>query len=209
MSMFRVSRRVSRDGQDNGASAVEAALLIPVILIIVFGIIDFSLLLRDHVSVTSAVRAGARVASAEPRVPGVYDPATGAPASLPALAQDAANAIQRAGSAMPKDSIDELWVYEADAAGYPKNSSGTFNSCSTNCVKFKWMAATDKFQYSGGSWNYASINACPGDPAGQAVGVYVKATHKFLFASFFGVSAGVADHAVMKFEPIPTSQVCK
>jgi Flp pilus assembly protein TadG len=209
MSMLRATRRVSREGRDNGASAVEAALLIPVVLLIAFGIIDFSLLLRDHVSVTSAVRAGARVASAEPRVPGVYDPATGAPASLPALAQDAADAIQRAGSAMPKDSIDELWVYEADSGGYPKNSSGTFNSCSSNCVKFRWVDATNKFQYTSGTWNYTSINACPGDANAQAVGVYVKATHKFIFASFFGASAGVADHAVMKFEPIPTSQVCK
>jgi len=209
MSMFRVTRRISHDGHDSGASAVEAALIIPVILLIVFGIIDFSLLMRDHVAATSAVRAGARVASAEARIPGVYDPATGAPASLPALAQDAANAIQRAGSAMPKDAIDELWVYEADAAGYPKGASGTFNSCSSNCVKFRWVDTLDKFQYKSGSWNYTSINACPGDPNAQAVGVYLRSTHKFIFASFFGASAGVADHAVMKFEPIPSTQVCK
>ncbi len=51
---------------DSGAAAVEFAIVSLLLITLVFGIIEFSLLLRDHVSVTSAVRTAARVASSSP-----------------------------------------------------------------------------------------------------------------------------------------------
>lgn len=45
---------------ENGASAVEFALVLPLLLLITFGIIEFSVLLYDKAVITNASREGAR-----------------------------------------------------------------------------------------------------------------------------------------------------
>jgi Flp pilus assembly protein TadG len=52
-----------RRPRDRGQSLVEFALLIPIFLILVFGIIDFGLGLRAYISLTQSTREGARFAS--------------------------------------------------------------------------------------------------------------------------------------------------
>ncbi len=46
-----------------GQSLVEFSLILPVLLIIVFGIVDFGLGLRSYISLTNATREGARFAA--------------------------------------------------------------------------------------------------------------------------------------------------
>jgi len=53
----------ARPGGDRGAAAVEFALLLPVLLLIVFGIIDFGRALNAQITLTQAAREGARLAS--------------------------------------------------------------------------------------------------------------------------------------------------
>ncbi|HEY7429747.1 MAG TPA: TadE/TadG family type IV pilus assembly protein [Streptosporangiaceae bacterium] len=48
---------------DRGAAAVEFALLFPVLLLIVFGIIDFGRALNAQITLTQAAREGARLAA--------------------------------------------------------------------------------------------------------------------------------------------------
>ena len=48
---------------DRGAVAVEFALLLPVLLLIVFGIIDFGRMLNAQITLTQAAREGARLAA--------------------------------------------------------------------------------------------------------------------------------------------------
>lgn len=191
---------------DDGAAAVEFALVALLLFTILFGIIEFALLLRDHVSVTSAVRTATRVASSSPGA-GPCTPVNGTtcPASRPpALAQAAADAVQRSGTAMPKDSIDELWVFKANPQGFPGAATSMDTaSCTTNCVRFRWVDANDRFTYQSGTWDTSQINACIG--SSDAVGVYIKSTHRFL-TGLFGASLGVSDRAVMQFEPLPSAQ---
>jgi len=195
---------------DSGAAAVEFALVSLLLFTILFGIIEFSLLMRDNVAVSSAVRVGARIASSEagngPCATTSTPPQCASATNFPKMAQDAADAVQRAGVAMPKNSIDEMWIYKANASGFP----GTFTAlagatCSTSCVKFVWVDATSKFTYSSGTWDSKSIAACAG--ASDAVGVIIKATHKYLFG-LFGTTAPVSDRAVMQFEPL-SADTCK
>lgn len=54
-------RRLRRGGR--GQSLVEFSLLLPVMLIIIFGIIDFGMGLRSYISLTNATREGARFAA--------------------------------------------------------------------------------------------------------------------------------------------------
>jgi Flp pilus assembly protein TadG len=56
-------RRRDRCGRDRGAAAIEFALLLPLLLLIIFGIIDFGRALNTQITITQAAREGARLAS--------------------------------------------------------------------------------------------------------------------------------------------------
>jgi Flp pilus assembly protein TadG len=206
MGMRRGRRRDHR-----GAVAVEAALMTPILVTFLVGIVEMALLMRDDVALTSAVRAGGRSASANAGAgPGGVNEggdcvAPCSPTNAPMLAQLAANTIQRAGTALPKDSITELWIYRANAQGYPGNDGNTTWVCTTNCVTYRWVDARDQFRYYSGTWQSSTINACANSGT-DAVGIYMKADHDFL-TGFFVEDIDVEDHAVFSFEPLP-NDVC-
>jgi Flp pilus assembly protein TadG len=52
-----------RTARDRGAAAVEFALVLPVLLLILFGIIDFGRALNAQIELTGAAREGARLAA--------------------------------------------------------------------------------------------------------------------------------------------------
>lgn len=220
MSSVLRRRNDARFRGERGAVAVEAALVTPILVMLVLGIVEFSLLLRDYVAVSSSVRVGARIASANPGLgPATCTPAPCTPPTAPAFAQVAANAIQRAGTAMPKDSIDYIIVYQANKNGYPAPTgtattnipsntatalpaAGTTSPCASfaNCTAYKWVDASDSFAYAApGSWSSASVDACPTTAYG--LGVYMHATHRNI-TSFFGGTFGISDRTVMNFEPL-------
>jgi TadE-like protein len=202
-------RRLRQRGNERGAVAVEAALVTPILLTLIIGIIEVSLLMRDHVAVSSAVRTGGRTASAlaDAGPSGVDDlgdclaPCTGA--QVPRLAQLAANAIQKAGSAMDKDSITDLWVYKANDKGYPGAAGSTTWTCTSNCIRYKWNPTKNQFRYYSGTWISSTISACA-NANPEAVGIYLKANHKMITGYIFSHDMVVEDHSVFSFEPLPT-----
>lgn len=212
----RRTRRSRRRGQ-RGAVALEAALVTPILLLVVLGIIELGFLMRDHNVVVSNTRIGVRIASTGAAAgPGQCETGPEAPpctpASSPALAQAAADAIQRAGSAMPVDQIQYILVYKANAQGFPGANGSTLmpTSCSgvQNCVKFIWRPSLDQFRYKEGSWNSTTISACfPGTASRplDRVGIQLVAEHK-TFTGLFGSSLTLEDRAVANFEPLPNQQ---
>ena len=61
-------RRMSRG--DSGASAVEFALIVPLLMLIIFGIINFGILFSQQITINNGVREGARRAVvADPAAP--------------------------------------------------------------------------------------------------------------------------------------------
>jgi hypothetical protein len=208
-----------RRRREDGATAVEAALVMPILALLVFGIIEFGFLMKDYAGVSSLVRSGARIASTgADHGPGTCtdtlpDAPPCSPANSPKLAQEAADAIQRAGAVSNPDQIQYILIYKANDKGYPGNDGSTVMptdcSATANCVKFVWRAALDKFKYNSGTWNSATISACfPGNAANpmDRVGIYMKATHPMM-TGLFGSSISLSDRAVMDFEPLAT-QTC-
>jgi Flp pilus assembly protein TadG len=206
-------RRIRRVRSDDGSAAVEFAIIVPVLILFVIGVLEFSLVLRDYLGVSSSVRVGARIASSGAGSgPGCDDasPPTCTNRTTPSLAQAAADAIQRAGTAMPQNSIDEIWVYQANSSGFPGTATSQATStCTTNCVRYIWVDSTSttagRFRYGSGSWDSRTINACINTSGAMAVGVYMKATHPFL-TRVFVPSLSVSDRSVMMFEPLPNNQ---
>jgi Flp pilus assembly protein TadG len=60
--------RISLKDQ-NGQSVAEFALVLPLLMIILLGILQFGVLFRDYLAVTDAVRAGARKAAVSRSTP--------------------------------------------------------------------------------------------------------------------------------------------
>ena len=54
---MRFSRKIK---EQNGAAATEFAIVLPLLVVLVFGIIEFSILLYDKAMITNASREGAR-----------------------------------------------------------------------------------------------------------------------------------------------------
>jgi Flp pilus assembly protein TadG len=54
-------RRSGNNARDRGAAAVEFALLLPLLLLLIFGIIDFGRALNAQITLTQAAREGARL----------------------------------------------------------------------------------------------------------------------------------------------------
>ncbi len=199
-----------RQRDDRGAAAVEFALVVPILVILLLGIIEMSFLMRDYVSMSSSVRAGARTASAAADAgPGTCEASTNpppcSPASVPAFAQAAADTIQRAGTAMPREDIDWLMVYEAGTNGFPVGQSSL--RCTSNCVIYVWDSSLDKFRYSSGSWASASVNACVNDASRHTVGIGLQANHTWL-TGMFGNGMAMQERTVMQFEPLESDR-CK
>jgi hypothetical protein len=214
-----------RRRDERGVVAVEAAIVLPMVILLIFGMVEFSLMLRDYVSVTAATRAGARTASASADGgPGTCDPSPAppcTPTSSPAVAQTTADAMAKALTGIPVDSINYLLVYRANGKGFPCASPVTATGCNADtnttmptscsgynsCVMFTWNPTKGAFRYASGAWDSTLINACVNDVAGDSVGVYLKITHKWV-TGLFGSTMGLSDKAVMKFEPLPIES-CK
>jgi hypothetical protein len=61
LSLFKIKNSFLR--KRKGQAIVEAALVLPIILLILTGIIDFGLLFNNYVIITNASREGARLAA--------------------------------------------------------------------------------------------------------------------------------------------------
>ena len=188
---------------------METALVTPVLIIVLLGIIELPMLIRDYVAITSAARTGARVAAAAPDagncVPNPAD-VTPCPAnSVPNFVQIAADAVSRNGTALPARSIRSILVYKANANGYPGSLTSMPTSCAgvTSCVAYTWNELAGKFKYSGGTWDSRTVNACfPSNI--DLVGVQLIAEHTFL-GGLLGTSMEMSERTVMNFEPLPVN----
>ena len=177
-----------RLGPDRGAAAVETALVLPVLLGLVFGIVEYGMAIKDSIAVTAATRTGARTASADAKYTG-FDDAT-------------ASSMTSAVSVLDPGSIKDMWVYKAASNGRPVGDSGNFTSC-TACSKYSWNANTKTFTKMSSTWTAAQQNACMG--SADSVGVWLHVEHAS-FTHMFFTTLRVTDQAVMQLEPRPAGQ---
>lgn len=182
---------------------MEFVLVVPILALLAFGAIEWTLVLKDQMELTSVTRAGARTASQL------------APAQLPYVAPPepisitTAKAIQSAASALPFDAIDYILVYRANNLGFPGRTDATVLDCDateSTCDKLYWIPDTTQpgggyFRLDPGTiWDARAINSCLGDAGAQSVGVYIKGRHAMV-TQLFASPVSIQSRAVMKFEP--------
>lgn len=74
-----------RAGREEGQATVELALLLPVLVLLLLGVVQAGLVVRSAVAVTHSARAAARAAAVDPTVGAARDAALGA-TTLPSSA---------------------------------------------------------------------------------------------------------------------------
>lgn len=171
-----------------GAVAVEAAIIVPLVMSMLLGIIDLSVMLHSQVGLSSAARSGARVASSEPRTPGFAD--------------HAASAALRSGLGVAWSQVEEVWVYRANAAGFPGTGTAFPVQCPDRCVRYRVSSAGAPIAIQG-TWASDSIDACVG--TADDVGVRIVGRHRSVTASLVP-SGRMSQYAVMRFEPTVTGR---
>jgi len=219
---LRPSRR-----NDSGAAAVEAALILPIFFFLLFGIIDFALVIKDSNAVSNAVRAAGRSMSAVPKqVMTVNEPRfnTAVADGVNAAVLNGMKAALSNLTGVKPESIQEIWFYQTAADGTPSNStslpSGTSQgTCVQTCVKYQYDASlpwvdtsvtpsvnmTGGFRRVSGSWPAAAINACQGSSSSLAVHLRVQRSFLFPWTSWVARSETInlKDTAGFRFEPLP------
>lgn len=174
--------------------------MFPLLLTMIFAIIETGLLLKNQNTVVTATAAGARTAVAQPRQ-GNYE----------VNATAAAQAVLRGGTGTPLRVI----VYRAHGAtGRPCTSAygsactaaisptAAMDTC-TQCWIFDW-AGTDWVKRASPSWPAANQAACGAVALTDYLGVYVEFRHDDL-TGFFGAPRTIRESTMMRLEPVPTS----
>lgn len=180
---FRLHRQNRPMRSQHGAVAVEAAIIVPLVVSMLLGIIDLAMMLHSQVGLSAAARSGARVASSEPRTPGFAD--------------HAASAALRSGLGMAWSQVEEIWVYRANSSGFPGTATSFPTQCPQRCVRYRVSAAGTPVVIQG-QWAAESIDACIG--TADDVGVRIVGRHTAVTASLVP-SGRMSQYAVMRFEP--------
>jgi Flp pilus assembly protein TadG len=192
-----------RPGDERGAVLVEAVIVIPILMMITLGIIEYGGSYREDSTVATASRSGARTASALPKTdfgctvgPTCFD-------SGITVAAAVASTLQSLGATAPQ----QVWIYDVATKGTgPPNFSGC-----TNCVGYNWVSSSRSFNTTakiGPGWLAVNQYTCPGTatPIDQ-IGIYVRTTHTAV-TRMFGGNRSLTGTTIMRFEPYVGTKTC-
>jgi len=202
MAANRITRRLTAD---RGATLAEAAILTPLLVVLLFGVLEFGGAFRDYLTLNNTVTAAARQASIQGDDPEadyqivqqVARSSAAFPASEidlivvyhPASPDAPPPAACLAGTSVPDGGVDATGacnVYTADALGWAGSSAHW--GCGAGSADGAWCPTDRKTALSG-------PNGPPDD-----LGVYVRITHPYL-TGLFGRSLALAKSSVIELEP--------
>lgn len=181
MLMFRTLRH-----RDEGASMLEFAFVLPVLLLLLIGLAEFGLGFRDMLTVNSASREGARVASA-----------VGNAAGADCVAIEAAAAAL---VGVDIDAVEQVWIYEAADDGTPMPGIRQVYRPATGADAAATLVCSAGWVQLENGYPPASRSVVSSDL--DLLGVRVIFTHKWVtqVPPFGGVETWTAD-TIMRLEP--------
>lgn len=185
---------------------VEAAIVLPVMLMIVVGILEFGLMFGNYSTAVSSTRSGARVGAAmySQAMTGVQE----TPEQTAAIAEIVA-ATEADLKAMNNARPIGMAIYKVNPSASDGRPTGGFpgpglvGGCSSQCIKFTWNGNKMVRQSTAQQWPMPQRCALA---TVDSIGVYVEVQHKFI-TGLFGSEKSLVGHTVMRLEPVP-SQSC-
>lgn len=183
-----------RERTSRGATVVEAAIVTPLLFLLIFGVLEFSLYFKDRLAASNATRAGARIGSAQ---------GTAAAADWEVIQAVMKN--QRAWGRVTKIVVFKATgpsaTIPASCTTGPVGVSGACNVYSGSdftMTNGQFLDVTyTKDNYWPASSRVTSLSAATGP---QYIGVWVSGTHRS--ASRLVLSdRTITDQAVMRLEP--------
>ena len=196
-------RRARRARGERGAALTEFVLLVPIFVLLVAGVIEFGMAWRDSMTVSNALRSGARVGSNAGRERSAdYDilksieaamreiPDTARVQRIVIYKADTANSAPSpscmAGTPSALPSAKPCNVYSgADMARPASDFSGT-----TSCGN----SAPDRFWCPVNRQNQQALGA-------DYLGVWMQVRYNYITHIFPGTGLTIKDRAIMRLEP--------
>ena len=177
-----------------GAALIEAAYVLPVFFLLVFGIMEIGLYMNDDLAVGHTVRSGSRMASAS--------------GNDTMADYGVVQAARRESTALDEGSIEAIVVYKANGVGEDPSAACQVASVSGRCNHY---TPTDfaRPQSEWGCVNSASPDRfwCPntrkvtrGAGGTEFVGVWIKYEHQWVTKIFADTSI-ITDASVIRLEP--------
>lgn len=193
--------RARRAAGDRGAALVEMILFTPILTMIAIGILEFGLAWRDSITVSSSLRAGARV---------------GSNAGNDRLADyNTLLALQSAIASIPNANIAKVVIFKStttDGAvptACKTSTTGISGVCNVYTGAQLASISSTQFGTSGSTCSGSSPDVmwCPlGRNSQQAsgadyLGVWIQVSHPYVTRMFPGSGITIDDSAVMRLEP--------
>jgi hypothetical protein len=177
--------RGARADREGGAVLVEAVLIIPIIVTLVFGAIEFGFAFNEQGTVRAATRSAARATSASPA------------AEADDFYAAALNSLDTSVTNLATGEPQFVEIYQAEETG-----GGEFvrpGSCATNCMRFEYL--DDHFETVGGGdpWDVDERDACSPDNTDR-VGIYLEVDHEMLTRID---EINLTSNTIMALEPSP------
>ncbi len=179
---------------ERGAAMVEAAIIMPVLLLIVFSVFEFGLLFRDELTLAQSTRDGARAGSAYGND---YD------ADFKLM-----RTIENAATAVPPELITRIVVFDpglAEEDGAPSDDCKNGIAVVDVCNVYTTANWADTQRFGCNDSNDLDKYWCPGDRRVQLgnvgyIGVWIEFYHPFV-TGFFGDDITLTDQTIMRIEP--------
>lgn len=179
---------------DRGATLVEGALVMPVLMLFIFGIFEFGLAFRDYLTVANSTRDGVRTASVA---------GSDLDADYRALA-----AIADASAALPDGAIEEIVIFQATG---PDDTPAANCEAAGTCNRYTAADLERPAEEFGCHTSTLAPNApdrhwCPNTREVSVgtgldyIGVSILVRHEYV-TGLFGAAIDLDDRMILKVEP--------
>ncbi len=199
----RGGTHVKKRRDERGAAMVEFAIILPLVLLLTFGLIDFGFAFADAAGIKSATRSGARIGSALSKQPGQL--------------QSITTAVNAGLGNSTRAQATEIVVYAAPPNGFNAPSScsaGTTVTSTSMCFdEIIPPNVPDRFfpsQSDVDNWdaNVHYQDACPAvgnKISAWKLSVTVKATYPFLTKLIGSANINLHESVLIDLEPTSTA----